>query len=273
MINICISSKNRPMQLDLLLKSLKKHFKEIDLANKTIIYVATNDNFETGYNVLKEEYQDFRFIRQRTFKSDILDCVENKNQYTMFLVDDIVFKDNFSVNDPIFLLLRNNNQMINLSLRLYSGINYEYATNKSINNPQFVKDVKNHYKVWKWPGTEGSYGYGFSLDGDIFNTSFIKPLLKELEYSNPNQLESILNHPNTLYGKLWPIYKCCYDTSAKLINNPANRVQDEFKNRTESNISPEELNVLFLSGKRISLEDINKINNGAVHYPFEYKII
>jgi hypothetical protein len=34
-----------------------------------------------------------------------------------------------------------------------------------------------------------------------------------------------------------------------------------------------DLNKLFLDGKRISLDEIENIDNGAVHYPLEYKIV
>jgi hypothetical protein len=272
MANVIIFSKDRPIQLDLLLRSFKLHFKEWEQTNKTVIYLATSGEFSKGYNIVNHDHPEFKFIEQGMFRYDLLKAVDPTQQYTMFLVDDIVFKADFSASDPIFGMLKNNPQMSNISLRLHPNLTYCYATNSSMRQPQMIRHVKNHYMVWRWPGAEGDWGYSNSLDGDIFNTSFIAPLLTTYDYLNPNQLESILNDQRIIKG-IWPTYKCCYDGFAKLINNPTNRVQNEFKNRVENSSSPEELNKLFLQGKRISLDGISDINNGAVHYPFEYKIV
>lgn len=260
------------MQLDLLLRSFKLHFKEWNQTKNTVIYLATSDEFEKGYEIVKQEHPEFKFVKQVLFRTDLLENLDSSQQFTMFLVDDIVFKSNFSAADAAFGMLKNNNQMISLSLRLHSGVNYCYATNKSTTSPQFVRNVKNAYRVWKWPGTEGDWGYGLSLDGDVFNTSFIAPLLLSINFYNPNQLEALLNDQQIIKG-FWPIYKACYDGPSKLINNPANRVQNEFQNRFEASYDYNDLNKAFLEGKRISLDGINEIDNGAVHYPLEYKIL
>jgi hypothetical protein len=272
MANIVIFSKNRAMQLDLLLRSFKQYFKEWEQVNKTVIYMATTSEFVAAYDIVKQEHPEFKFVDQGVFKTDVLESVDPKQQFTMFLVDDIIFKKSFSASDPVFGILKNNNQMISLSLRLHPGIHYCYAINKSTARPPFVRHGASHYRVWRWPGMDGDWGYGISLDGDIFNTSFIAPLLLSTEYSNPNQLEAVLNDPRIIKG-VWPTYKCCYDSASKLLNNPANRVQDEFKNRAEMSYDTNDLNKLFLDGKRISLDEIENIDNGAVHYPLEYKIV
>ena len=58
-----------------------------------------------------------------------------------------------------------------------------------------------------------------------------------------------------------------------MINNPVNRVQNTFQNRYENLYSEEDLNIDFLNGKRISLENIEDIDTNSVHYPIEYKYI
>lgn len=266
-------SKNRPIQLDLLLRSYKLYFKEWDQVKNSIIYLATNEEFNKGYEIVKSEHPEFNFVEQTHFQTNVLENIDQKQQFTAFLVDDIVFKADFSASDTVFGILKNNNHIISLSLRLHPKINYCYATDKSIKLPNFVRHVKDHYRIWKWPGAEGDWGYGISLDFDFFNTSFILPLLNKLNYNNPNQMESVLNDSRLFQQGFWPIYKCCYDGLSKLINNPVNRVQNEFKNRVENTVSAEELNKMFLEGKRISLQGLSEINNGACHYPFEYKIV
>jgi hypothetical protein len=185
----------------------------------------------------------------------------------MFLVDDIIFKSDFSLNDSIFGVLKNNNAMVAISLRLHRAATYCYATDSNMTVPTFVRDVKDEGVVWKWPGCQGDWGYGFSLDGNVYNTRFIKEVCHNLDFHNPNELESRLNMPRV---GLTPIYMSCYDGISKLLNVPANRVQHVFNNRHEGGDTVEELNQKFLSGKRISLTNITGITNISVHYPIDY---
>jgi len=269
MINIIIYSKNRALQLEACLRSLEKHFKEFALANIKVIYSATNSDFKAGYGKLMHQYTGgpIAFISQTAFRTDTLEAIDGTLPFTMFLVDDIIFKSDFSLNDSIFALLKNNNAMVAASLRLHRAATYCYALDANMTVPAFVRDVKGEYVVWRWPGCQGDWGYGFSLDGNVYNTSYIKELLHNLDFHNPNELEARLNAPRV---GLTPIYMCCYDGISKLLNVPANRVQHVFNNRHELGKSVEELNAIFLSGKSISLKNVTGITNISVHYPIDY---
>lgn len=265
------------MQLDLCLRSLKKHFKEYTAqAHVVVIYTSSTDDFEKGYDVLRKDHHDVKFVKQGTFRTDTLKEINEHaehNPYTMFLVDDVVFKDNFSLNDTIFReCLYGNEHMLAVSLRLHRNASYCYAINNNMRLPQLTRNVPGEFLVWKYRGCDGDWGYGLSLDGNVYNTKFILWLLNKLDFHNPNSMEAALNHPNVNSG-IRPQFLCCYDGKSKLLNNPANRVQDAFPNRCENSYGAEELNEMYLKGKRISLENITGIDNFSVHYPIDYEFL
>ncbi len=259
------------MQLDLCIRSLKKHFKEFETAETTVIYTASSDGFAEGYDKVVERYTQpgTGFVKQTTFRQNTLNAISFWREYTMFLVDDVVFKEDFSLADPAVQLLRSNEQMLALSLRLHRGANYCYALNQNMTVPRFERDVKDAFLMWKYRGCDGDWGYGLSVDGNIYNTKFILWILDKLDFHNPNSLEAQLNSPVVTTG-IRPMYLCCYDGPSKLLNVPANRVQDEFPNRNEGNHRPDVLNMRFLDGEQISLKNITGCQNFSVHYPIDY---
>ena len=101
-----------------------------------------------------------------------------------------------------------------------------------------------------------------SLDAHFFRTKDIKPYLEKLNYNNPNSLEAILSN--------FPInkpYMMCFDKS-KIINNPCNKVQTNNHNR-HGNVDSKFLNDKFLNGYRISLKNIEGIENVSCHQELE----
>ena len=73
--------------------------------------------------------------------------------------------------------------------------------------------------TWHWMGMEGDWGYPMSLDGHIFRTAEIAPLLEHLDYRNPNVLEAALaRRPLTLPkapASTWPGSSTCPTTASR----------------------------------------------------------
>ena len=87
-------------------------------------------------------------------------------------------------------------------------------------------------------------------------------MLEVLNYKNPNTLEAMLatypiNRPKML----------CFN-KAITINNPCNKVQTNNPNRF-GKVSQEFLNNKYINGERISLSNINGINNISCHMEIE----
>lgn len=271
MYNVVIFSKDRPSQLDACIRSFFVFCKEADLARMCVLYTSSNEEYERGYNLCKQknsnsniEWQSQR--HSMSFKKDLLNLLKGKetNPLTIFLVDDILFKDYWSFEDEEIKSIEGNVHLLCCSLRLYEGITECYATNTPSAPPVFVKD-----NVWSWYGAQGDWGYPYSLDGNVYRTADMLRKLQNAEYANPNQLEAVLNINNMSRVGLGsadrPLYMKCYIKNSKLINIPANRVQDEFRNRVGDIMSPQEMNRKFLSGEQISLDTVKELVSHTVH--------
>lgn len=267
--NFVIFSKDRACQLHACLESLKKYFKSDQEPIVTVIYKASSPDFGKGYEKLKQAFPgtaNLVWESETNFKLQTVKAVGGNpfkpTQFTIFLVDDIMLVNNVSTSDSQFSLIRNNPSLVGLSLRLHNGVNHCYATNEAQTVPKFVKGV-----VWAWNQSSGDWGYPMSVDGNVYNTDFIIKLVEKLDYHNPNTFEAALDSAKSTI----PTYMCCYPDAPKLINIPANRVQNTYQNRHAAGYTAEELNALYLDGNTIDIEAYQGIKPNTVHVPVELK--
>ncbi len=253
LINIIVFSKDRPLQLDLFLSSFYLCVGEYHQVIK-ILYTYSDDKFKAGYDILIPTYPEVTFIKETNFKEDTISLINQDNPYTVFFVDDIIFKEPFEFFDDKMNLFISNPNIACLSLRLNTHLDYCYAESRNMKRPMFGRD-----NIYNWTKETGDYGYPMSQDGHIFRTREIRQFHIDLEYNAPNTLEGKLH---TQRRKMPPLM-ICYDRS-KIINNPINRVQFASINRC-GNISAEYLNDKFLDGFRIDLSPFLGMDNNAVH--------
>lgn len=252
-LNVIIFSKNRPCQLDLLLNSMAKFFIEHKVFNTFVLYAVSDDEYQYGYDQLIKKHKKIKFIKEQNFKRDMLENINVDNKYTVFLVDDIVWKESFSVECRELELLDKDLDIICLSLRLDQYLTYCYACDIDMRRPEFDQQMR-----WQWDGQDGDFGYPMSLDGHIFRTEDIYPLLTSLTYYNPNSLEGELSQHPLNKSKMICLNK------ARLFNMPINKVQNDNSNRHGS-ITAEYLNTMFINGYRISLKQLIGYDNNACH--------
>ena len=252
-MNIVIFSKDRGCQLELFLRSMKTHFKEWENQNINILYTYTNNKFAMGYDITKKLHPEFNYKLEKNFKSDLLTLINKNEKLSTFFVDDIIFKEDFSIEDDKVKLVENDANVLCLSLRLHPNLTYCYPARVKMAKPP--TDSNNRFD---WRGKPGDYGYPMSLDGHIFRTNDIYELFHTLNYNNPNTLES-----NMASRPISRPFMVMYDKSV-IINNPANRVQT-FNQNVYGNISAEYINEQYLSGKKISIKTSEGFNNISCH--------
>ena len=262
MLNIIVFSKDRSCQLELFLRSMKLYFKEFSQYKINILYTYTNNKFKEGYEKLFKIYNDenIRYIRElENFKNHVLLLLNPDNPYTVFFVDDIIFKNPFTLESKHFKLFTLNDEILTLSLRLHPNLTYCYAARHRMIPPQFETN-----NLFKWYGQHGDYGYPMSLDAHILRTADILPLTRAITFNNPNSYESMLafyplNRPKMI----------CFDESV-VMNNPINKVQN-FNNNIHGNVSALFLNEKFLEGNIIDLYDFKGLKNKSCHQEVEIK--
>jgi O-antigen biosynthesis protein len=268
MLNVIIFSKDRACQLELLLRSSKIFFRDWEQCKPIILYTFSHSSYAEGYDRLKLLHPEFRYVCEQdtsaSFKEQVLRLVDEENSYTVFFVDDNIFRQPFSVDDREVKLFTETPSVLCLSLRLCPRIDYTYSTNQIAPPPTFKAPW-----IWNWQDmpSDTDWSYPMSLDGHIFRTSQIRPLIEAAEFSSPNFLEQALAITPILLPEM-----SCYPDS-RVVNVPANRVQDAFPNHHGNLATAESLNQAFLNGQLLSLSPVLAIPNTSVHqeYPLELK--
>lgn len=253
-MNIVIFSKDRAAQLELFLRSMKKFFPEWSkYSDIHILYTYSTEAFGAAYTktIALHPEMHYAFENQGMFKMDTLNLIDKKRFFTMFFVDDNIFKNHFTLQCEEVKDFVIREDIACVSLRLCPRINYCYTMNVMMTPPKFLEE--RHY-VWKWYGASpGDWSYPMSLDGHLFKTEEILPLITLLNYSNPNTMEGALaNSPFNIPHMI------CFNDS-KIFNVPANKVQSVNNNR-HGNVSAQDINEKFLySNSKLSLDKI--LNN------------
>jgi hypothetical protein len=265
---IIIFSKNRAMQCDLTLKTLKLNCK--DVKNINVLYNCNSARHQLSYNTLIEEHPDVVFHNEQSFRSDVLSLLENTKN-VMFVCDDCIFTNKFSLKE-IDELLEDQVKAIGFSLRLGENTQYCYPLDKHQECPACIK-AKDNVLMFGWNTAEGDYGYPLEISSSVYRSLDVISFLGSLKYSNPNQMESVLSQNAFCYFPTRPVI-FCYETSVAFCD-PLNKVQDFNNNRYGINIqySPDLLLTKWENGGRIRIDKFNGFVSNACHQEVDIDII
>lgn len=257
--NLLVFSKDRACQLQAFLTSFRRHVRD-DL-DMSVLYTASTPQFEAGYCRLISTTGSAHLIREDgAFKDALLRLIDDRKKYTVFFVDDIVFRRDHSFYcDELDWL--DDGDVACISLRLSKSINYTYSTD--LPSPCPIKGARK----WRWFGQPGVWGYPMSLDGHVFLTSDILPSVQRIDFHGPNELEAALAS-----SPLPKAYMACL-REHPLFNIPMNRVQDTITNRCARGWTAEELNTMFLSGQVIDTRPFDNIDNNSPHFEVEFSFV
>ena len=261
MISALVFSKNRALQLDLLLNSIKKNFKQ---CSEVSVLYTTTDKHKKSYEILQKEHGDIKFVKQGSFYSDICDITKNfKNKsVVMFTDDDIVYRD--TNIHPDFLQQIQNYNFACFSLRLGPNITKRQVGTVFVDEKSPLFGV--YYDSLMWNRTEflpfHYFGYPLSVDGHIFAKNKLVDFFAYIEHSDkkynyletPNKLETLLQR---FFFEVGPIMIC--NRHSSVVNSPNNRVQEEYQNRAGDKYSycEDHLMEIYMQGTRIKLESLD----------------
>ena len=251
-----VFSKDRPIQLFALLESYYKYCD--DAVPLYIIYKASDNEYENGYEEVKSYFKknEVYFIKESSFRNDLINIFHKiQSSHLFFLVDDNVFKSNFSFND--FLTFANKEDYI-FSLRLGKNLDYCFTKNITQGLPKLKKEGK--FLTWDWSSGESDWNYVFSVDGHIYKTKDVLEMTKLISFKAPNSYETNMNIFRYLLRRKKGL---CYPNSV-LINVCLNRVQNEVEN-ISGDISVSELLKIWHENRKIDIDYFHDIENQSAH--------
>lgn len=291
LLQIIIFSYNRALQLDALLSSIKKNWKNTEY-HIDIIYNSSDSTYQSGYDLLKQKTFDSekkisfykeQFIRfpqwtikeltdiynlkllylcpflrhaKTTFRKQLLNVLkESKAEHVMFLTDDSIFIKLVQLSSKDLSWINEDPFHNQISMR--HGI--ETLGNKNLNyiDEQYNWDFS-HYS------SNDHWGYRFSLDAHIYHREAMLKTLSSISFSNPNTLESsgmLYTNKKGLFNK-----GRCFKYMS-ILSFPINIVQTTFKNES-LRVSTDILNKYFLKGYRLEYPEIKRFNTFQI-YPDE----
>ena len=267
-MHIIYFSKDRPMQLDLALKTNQAHLKHAT-GSSFVIHKGSNQEYRKAYNQVSKENPLVTFIEEVNFKEDVL-MAAAWSDYLMFVVDDTIFTADYDFY-KIERALRNDLSSVGFSLRLGSNTTYCYPLDIKNDIPDFGRVHYGNICFANWKSVKvGDFGYPLELSSSIYQTSLISSILRYGDYNNPNELESLMDNakkdfPSTLY----------FFEDSVAFSNPINKVQTINNNRVGNYglYKPDILLKMYMGGFRIKNNFDGFIPNGChqeVKFSFEY---
>lgn len=304
-----VFSRNRALQLEALLRSLKEHDPQAEDHLETVVLHRYDPGphqnsleelieevggvkHKSAHEKLDSDVSGVKFVAEdppapdrpwgwdsehgpgwiyhSPFANQVIDLIRQnpRFQYVMFMVDDMVVKGPtpwLHVQE----LLHNNPKVLNVQLRLGTAMTECYPLSRSQKVPE-LRDFQ-IWKLWKWWGADGDWGYPLSVDGAVFRKWDIFNLLQGTEFSNPNSLEAnIQRHIPHFHDTVC----ACLEVS-RVFNIPANRVQDDYKNRhMDQPVTDSEYFLgMWNRGLRIDLEPLREIQNNDAHFEVDLNFI
>jgi hypothetical protein len=262
MTNLIVFSKDRPMQLQATLDSIEIYTRGF-FNNIDVVYLATNDNYVKGYDILKKRKPYVNFIQEKNFEEDIKRCF--KMDYTcMAADDDIVFSE---FNKGLFRMF-DDSDVCCFSLRLGTNIDYCYSNDKPNKIGKYREDGE--FMIWDWNKEALDFAYPLSVVSHIFRTDFIKGLTDRISFKNTNTYEVELQTQ---------IYECqpkmaSYKQS-KIFGVPANSVNSSWTNRNglKYGYSTSGLIEMYTNGYIIDVKSIKPEEIHSAQQEIKYNFI
>ena len=266
MITTIIFSKDRPLQLDLCLKSIKKNLVGSDDITITVIE-NYSEKYRSSLETLKSEHSDVDFVKQcdNLFKCIWTFISTQPQDYpvTFFTDDGILFKEQ---DVRAICRVMENQSLATYSMRMGANVTrrehqgWSYPDRIDPNTDKVQIDRENELLIWdKTVSNYGNYwSYSHSVDGHVFryedifdwtDTLATLSCYKKIKCKTPNDYESGLQMfwCSTAPWMVCP-FQSCY------VNSPNNRVSENFHENSSGDhhhCSPDQMLHLYEEGKRI----------------------
>jgi hypothetical protein len=275
---LIIFSKNRPLQLDLCISSIRKN---LNIKSDIFVIYNCDKDYEDAYKILKDENSDILFLSQSKslFRDIMIASSATNNKYITFLTDDcIVYQQSLSFTDNILGSIFEEQLISNFSLRLGEnickrGVGDGVMADEILRYSKNIMILKNNLGMVCYNRTQhffgGYWNYPISVDGHIFRMSDFKEWINEIVYlekikkwqHTPNEFERILQR---FANEIGPFQ--IFNSTSCVVNSPNNRVQNTIENEHGNSFKLHQDHLLecFYANKRIN---IDKLDFGIIECP------
>lgn len=263
-IDWLVFSRDRPCQLDALLRSLERHAGE-PTRTVSVLYHSSSPGFDAGYALTRSAWPWAWHVPEIDFSEQVRRWLLQATDVVGFLCDD----DLFYRPAPVLRELP-----LPFSYRLGFNCTRQHPTGREQRLPE-IRDAVSDLLSWEWLGAEGDFGYPFSLDGHAYAREAIIGLVHDVDFVDPTTLEagvvSALLDPS--FNRTRERFGSTYHAPARscLVSIPANRVTMSSHNPIMADgLSVVELNALFLRHQRIDLDAMDFSNVDGAHSEVPY---
>jgi len=263
-------SKDRPLQLEGMLRSLDERCLDRHELSVAVLWTAGNDRMRALYHQAQAAHPSVEFVYETDFRRDVRSAV-GLATYLLFLVDDALFVRDFRIGDAA-ALLDAEDAAIGFSLRLGRNTTHCYPVNQPQALPKFREPAPG-FLAWDWADAEHDFGYPLEVSSSLYRARDVVPLLARLSFSNPNSLEGELARSAGTLRQRRP-QLLSYSTSVAFCA-PMNIVQAVTPNRAgaDPGHSPEALASQFEIGRRLDVDAYRNFVPSGCHEEVQLHVL
>jgi hypothetical protein len=254
-LSVIVFSKDRPLQLEGCLESFQENFRDTFLPEINVVYTTSSKQMYAAYQDLQKRFPLVTWELEfpgacRLLTNEIVQ--RTKATYTMFLTDDCVFVRPWSLaDDPLGAIGEFPQAVHSCLLLMHPGITERGRVTPPV--PENIMSCSGAF-VWNWSLGDGPYGYPMGIDGVIYRTEFLQPLIAGIGFNSPSMLSVTLNslrHVRECDVRLW---SSCFMGGPVAINLRVNTVQTDFSRGhvTKPAHTVDRLLQEFLEGHRLN---------------------
>ena len=250
-ISAVVFSKDRALQLKAVFDSFFARCQDSELVEMTVLYKCTDIFHQNQYNTLQSQYSQVRFLPETNFRLQLIELMRQR-EYVLFIVDDIMFVQDFNVS-KVLSAIEANPRSIGFSLRLGLNNTYCYMKSRDQRVPQCERLAEGVLK-YQWKPEECDFGYPLEVSTSIYRSNHMYNLFSQIDFKNPNTLESMMDCCKQAFNEFPELLM--YEKSPSF-GNPVNLVQtvkQDNKYAKDMSYSTQNLLELFEKGYSIDVE-------------------
>jgi hypothetical protein len=266
MISLVIFSKDRALQMDLLLQSNAKHCGKL-FHDVVVLYAASTPKFEDGYQKLAKAWPEVKFVRERKFEEDTREILRESANLVCILSDDCIFYRNVVDYQDQILDVIARERIFSYILGIGGDSRYSGTCRHRFRMPEFEREKET--LIWNWQKADkGEFECPFMLAANIYKKEDYLFCVDRVRFQNPSTFENQLQKkwqysPDRVEMKKF----CACLEEQKLVHSLNNRVQDIFRNRHGEiyPFSAPAMNEAYLSGKVVDLDALEFSEVDGLH--------